>query len=176
MSLGQLAIDLLFIQNPGRGAVYGQTKLSAFLAFNGRVSARALVLPWAMPGGRDLTDAPLNQHLHYDRRYGMLYAPEDVHERVHIDSKKFRAAARHSRHVRLLRKALPVGVALVLGWLALKSFRITDSLHVIPGSVAISGTRITMGSPRFSGMTQNARRVKRTAKPHVELGNCKRKP
>jgi lipopolysaccharide export system protein LptC len=85
----------------------------------------------------------------------MVYAPEDVHERVHIDPKRFRAAARHSRHVRLLRKALPVGVALVLGWLALKPFRITDSLHFIPGSVAISGTRITMGSPRYDGFTND---------------------
>jgi lipopolysaccharide export system protein LptC len=115
---------------------------------------------------RDLTDNALigNRDLHGKHHYAILSAPRHVHELVHIDQKKFRAAARHSRHVRLLRKALPVGVALVLGWLAFKPFRIPGSLQVIPGSVAISGTRITMGSPRYDGFTSDGRQYEVTAR------------
>ena len=87
----------------------------------------------------------------------MVSAPRDVHELVHIDPKKFRAAARHSRHVRLLRKVIPVGIALVLGWLAFSPFRVLGPLQIISSKIAISGTRITMGSPRYAGFTSDGR-------------------
>jgi lipopolysaccharide export system protein LptC len=95
----------------------------------------------------------------------MVSAPRDVHELVHIDPKKFRAAARHSRHVRLLRKVIPMGIALVLGWLAFSPFRVTvGSLQIIPSRIAISGTRITMGSPRYAGFTSDGRPYEVTAR------------
>jgi lipopolysaccharide export system protein LptC len=98
-----------------------------------------------------------------DHRLAMVSAPRDVHELVHIDPKKFRAAARHSRHVRLLRKIIPVGIALVLGWLAFSPFRSLGPLQIIP-SIAISGTRITMGSPRYAGFTSDGRPYEVTAR------------
>jgi lipopolysaccharide export system protein LptC len=79
------------------------------------------------------------------------------------DNKRvFRAARRHSRLVRLLRVGLPLGSALaVLAILVvgtvLDPLRALAKLPVNIGGLVVSGTKITMQQPRFTGFTQDAR-------------------
>jgi lipopolysaccharide export system protein LptC len=83
------------------------------------------------------------------------------------DPAKFRAAARHSRLVRLLRQTIPVSIAAVLGLLIFQAyfnpFRVLANIRVDPGKIIISGTRIKMGSPRYSGYTSDNRPYEVTA-------------
>jgi lipopolysaccharide export system protein LptC len=83
------------------------------------------------------------------------------------DPAKFRAATRHSRLVRLLRQAIPVSIAAVLGLLIFQAyfnpFRVLANIRVDPGKIIISGTRIKMGSPRYSGYTSDNRPYEVTA-------------
>jgi lipopolysaccharide export system protein LptC len=71
----------------------------------------------------------------------------------------FRAARRHSRRVRLLRIALPLGVVGVVTAFALAAWlnplRVLAKLPV--GNLVVSGTRITMEQPRLTGYTRDAR-------------------
>lgn len=79
----------------------------------------------------------------------------------------YRRAIRHSRRVRFLRRAIPVVVAAIL--CAVFLVRLLDPLNVLarlPGSVegiVISGTRITMASPKLSGYTNDSRHYEMTA-------------
>src|SRR5581483_12263450 len=63
----------------------------------------------------------------------------------------FRAARRHSRHVRIMRLAIPVGVCLLLGGAVLASYlnplSVLDKMPVDMKNLVVSGTRITMESP-----------------------------
>jgi lipopolysaccharide export system protein LptC len=83
------------------------------------------------------------------------------------DPAKFRAAARHSRWVRLLRRAIPVSIAAVMGLLIFEAyfnpFRVLANIRVDPGKIIISGTRIKMGSPRYAGYTSDNRPYEVTA-------------
>ncbi len=83
------------------------------------------------------------------------------------DPAKFRAAARHSRLVRVLRLAIPASIALVFAVLIFEAyfnpFRVFANLHVDPGKIVISGTRIKMGSPRYAGYTSDNRPYEVTA-------------
>jgi lipopolysaccharide export system protein LptC len=83
------------------------------------------------------------------------------------DPAKFRAAARHSRWVRLLRRAIPVSIATVLALLIFEAyfnpFRVLASIRVDPGKIIISSTRIKMGSPRYAGYTSDNRPYEVTA-------------
>ncbi|MFZ2136355.1 MAG: hypothetical protein WAV78_05385, partial [Xanthobacteraceae bacterium] len=72
----------------------------------------------------------------------------------------FRAAVRHSRHIRLLRIGIPcaVVVTLVVGVAipaVLKPLRVLSKLPVDIGSVVVSGTKIMMQQPRISGFTRD---------------------
>jgi lipopolysaccharide export system protein LptC len=73
----------------------------------------------------------------------------------------FRAARRHSRHVRFLRVALPVAVAIGLTGISLLTFfnplRLLSKLPVDVGNLVVSGTKVTMEHPRMSGFTKDAR-------------------
>ncbi|MBV8745450.1 MAG: LPS export ABC transporter periplasmic protein LptC [Xanthobacteraceae bacterium] len=86
---------------------------------------------------------------------------------AHPNPSKFRAAARHSRLVRLLRRAIPVSIAAVLALLVFEAyfnpFRVLANIRVDPGKVIISGTRIKMGSPRYAGYTSDNRPYEVTA-------------
>ena len=77
------------------------------------------------------------------------------------DSARFRAAVRHSRVVRLLRAAIPVTIVSVFGFLIVAAyfnpFRVFARLPIDPGKIVLSGTRITMKSPRVAGFTNDAR-------------------
>lgn len=79
----------------------------------------------------------------------------------------FRAARRHSRHVRIMRLAIPAGVALMLGGAVLATYlnplRMLNKMPVDMKNLVVSGTRITMESPRLSGFTSDARAYEVTA-------------
>lgn len=75
----------------------------------------------------------------------------------------FRAAVRHSRHVRLLRIAVPLSVAVLLvGGVAftalVKPLCVLSSANVDVGSLVVSGTKIMMQQPRLAGFTRDNRR------------------
>ncbi len=80
----------------------------------------------------------------------------------------FRAAVRHSRHVRILRIAVPAGVvAVVLGAFAfaalVKPLRMLAKAPVDIGSLVVSGTKIMMQQPKLAGFTRDNRRYDLTA-------------
>jgi len=80
----------------------------------------------------------------------------------------FKAAVRHSRRVRLMRVAIPAGVAVVLLGLVLATWfnplRLIAKLPKEFGNLAISGTKITMEQPRMSGYTRDSRAYEFTAR------------
>ncbi len=80
---------------------------------------------------------------------------------------RFQAAKRHSRHVRLLRSAIPLTVLLGGGALALVTwFNPLRMLYRLPlsiGDVVVSGTKIKMENPKLSGFTRDSRRYDLTA-------------
>jgi lipopolysaccharide export system protein LptC len=84
------------------------------------------------------------------------------------DPAKFRAAVRHSRVVRLLRGAIPVGIVVVFALLVVAAyfnpFRVLARLPIDPGRIVLSGTKITMEAPRVAGYTNDARPYEVTAK------------
>lgn len=79
----------------------------------------------------------------------------------------FRAARRHSRHVRFLRVALPVAVLILFGATVVMTYfnplRMLTKLPVDVGNLVISGTKITMEQPRISGFTRDGRSYEITA-------------
>jgi lipopolysaccharide export system protein LptC len=82
----------------------------------------------------------------------------------------FLAAARHSRHVRIVRVALPALV--VAGMVAVSIGMWFSPARLLPklptgaslNSLGISGTKITMQLPRLEGFTRDARPYQMTAK------------
>ena len=78
----------------------------------------------------------------------------------------FRGAARHSRLVHILRIAIPVGVLLcllaIVGATFFNPLRFLNKLPDFSGLV-ISGTKVTMESPRLAGFTKNSRAYELTA-------------
>jgi lipopolysaccharide export system protein LptC len=82
----------------------------------------------------------------------------------------FRTAARHSRHVRFLRVALPAlvaaGMVAVLVGMWFSPARLLPNLPTGASlsSVGISGTKITMQLPRLEGFTRDSRAYQMTAK------------
>jgi lipopolysaccharide export system protein LptC len=74
----------------------------------------------------------------------------------------FRAAVRHSRHVRILRAAIPLTVvAVVVGGAAFaflfKPLRVLSGMPVDVRSMVVSGTKIMMHQPRLAGVTRDNR-------------------
>ncbi len=74
---------------------------------------------------------------------------------------RFAAAARHSRRVRMLRKAVPATIIaallVVIGLSVFNPFRMLAKLPFDVGAVNVSGTKITMQSPRLAGFTNDGR-------------------
>lgn len=74
---------------------------------------------------------------------------------------RYAIAARHSRRVRLLRKAVPAAVALSLFVILFASifnpFRILTKLPIDMGPLSVSGTKITMDAPHLAGFTPDQR-------------------
>lgn len=87
---------------------------------------------------------------------------------------RFALAARHSRRVRFLRKAIPALIGIALASVILLSifnpFRLLGQLPIDIGGVAVSGTTITMESPHMAGFTADKRPYEmwaRTAKQQI---------
>lgn len=80
----------------------------------------------------------------------------------------FRGAARHSRRVRFLRRAVPVGIGVGLLAIGLTTFlnplRFVYKLPNDLGTLVVSGSKITMESPRLAGVTRDARAYEIQAK------------
>ncbi|MBW7947746.1 MAG: LPS export ABC transporter periplasmic protein LptC [Pseudorhodoplanes sp.] len=73
----------------------------------------------------------------------------------------FRGAQRHSRNVRLLRILIPAGLglaaAVILGMTYFNPMRLLYKLPSDLGTLVISGSKITMESPRLAGFTRDSR-------------------
>lgn len=80
--------------------------------------------------------------------------PTDSHE-------IFLRAKRHSRLVRIMRIAVPVGTVAIVAGVVLVSWldpmRILARLPTAGGPIVISGTKITMESPKLTGFTRDSR-------------------
>lgn len=89
-----------------------------------------------------------------------MYSVQSHDYQVRADA-RYAAAARHSRRVRLLRKAVPAAVALALLTIAAVSlfnpFRILAKLPLDMGHLVVSGSKITMESPHLAGFTPDQR-------------------
>jgi lipopolysaccharide export system protein LptC len=85
---------------------------------------------------------------------------------------RFAAAARHSRFVRVLRKAVPalIGASLLLivGVSVFNPFRMLTNLPFDVGNVVVSGTKITMQSPHLAGFTPDRRPYEVNARTAVQ--------
>jgi lipopolysaccharide export system protein LptC len=85
-----------------------------------------------------------------------------------IMDRRFKAAARHSARVRLMRWVIPLVVVLALLAIIAASvfnpFRILTDLPINMDNVVVSGTRITMESPRLAGFTPDQRPYEVAAK------------
>lgn len=101
---------------------------------------------------------------------------------------RFRAAARHSRFVRLLRIAVPaivlLSMALIIGVSVFNPFRILAKLPLQVDNMVVSGTKITMETPHLSGFSPDGRPYELWAKAatqdltdpdHVELTTLRAK-
>ena len=80
----------------------------------------------------------------------------------------FRAAERHSRLVRWLRVGIPAGVVIVtlmvVSGIWFNPLRSLTGLPIGLGNLVISGSKITMESPRLSGYTSDSRAYELTAR------------
>jgi lipopolysaccharide export system protein LptC len=74
---------------------------------------------------------------------------------------RFAAASRHSRLVRILRKAVPAAIGasmlVIVGISVFNPFRMLANLPFDVGNVVVSGTKITMQSPHMAGFTPDRR-------------------
>jgi lipopolysaccharide export system protein LptC len=74
---------------------------------------------------------------------------------------RFRAAARHSRLVRVLRIAVPaivvLSMAAIVGVSVFNPFRILAKLPLDMGNLVVSGTKITMETPHLAGFSPDGR-------------------
>ena len=80
----------------------------------------------------------------------------------------FRAARRHSRMVRFLRIAIPIGVVIGVVGISLVTWfnplRMLTALPINIDDLVVSGTKITMEQPRMSGYTKDQRAYEFIAK------------
>jgi lipopolysaccharide export system protein LptC len=93
-------------------------------------------------------------------------APREIGRRD--GDRVFRAAARHSRFVRWMRRAIPAGIVLVAAVIIVATFfnpfRLIGAFPIDIGKVSLSGTKITMEAPRLAGFTNDARPYELTAR------------
>lgn len=80
----------------------------------------------------------------------------------------FERAMRHSRRVRVLRRAIPVAIALIIGAVILVRWfdplRVLIRLPTDSGTLVISGSKITMEAPKLTGYTRDSRWYELTAR------------
>jgi lipopolysaccharide export system protein LptC len=78
----------------------------------------------------------------------------------------YRAALRHSRHVRVLRLGVPAGILAVLLMVVAANYMPPIGRFRLPGELGklvIHGTKITMEQPRLTGFTNDSRAYEFTA-------------
>jgi lipopolysaccharide export system protein LptC len=96
------------------------------------------------------------------------YAAPDFMGGGRDSTRAFSSAQRHSRYVRILRIAIPVGVAVCFVVILLATFfNPFQILYKLPkdfGTLVVSGTKITMEAPRLAGVTRDQRAYELTAK------------
>lgn len=94
---------------------------------------------------------------YFDTRRGPAYMATGREE----GERAFRGASRHSRRVRFLRIAIPIGVAVCLVGVLLTTWlnplRFVYRIPTDIGNLVISGTKITMEQPRIAGFTRDSR-------------------
>jgi lipopolysaccharide export system protein LptC len=81
-------------------------------------------------------------------------------------ARTYRAARRHSRHVRLMRAFVLAGIVAVLGAVVAANYMPQVGEFRLPGEIGkmvIKGTKITMQQPRLTGYTSDARAYEFTA-------------
>jgi len=82
--------------------------------------------------------------------------------------RQFRAAQRHSRGVRLVRRAIPAAILALFGVVVIATWfnplGMLTKLPIDPGKLLVSGTKITMEAPRLAGFTRDARPYEFTAR------------
>lgn len=85
---------------------------------------------------------------------------------------RFVAAERHSKLVRVLRKAVPaailVSLLVIAGVSIFNPFRMLQNLPFDVGNVVVSGTKITMQSPHMAGFTPDRRPYEVNARTAVQ--------
>jgi lipopolysaccharide export system protein LptC len=93
---------------------------------------------------------------------GKLAASGFVAQEVRNNERIFRRAARHSRYVRFMRWAIPAGLVLLVAAITLASYldplRLLTRLPIESAGMVVSGTRITMASPKLAGFTRDGRK------------------
>ncbi len=103
-----------------------------------------------------------------DEQLGRNGVPDFMGSGRTDSARAFRFAERHSRHVRILRVAIPIGVALCLVVIVIATFfNPLQILYRLPndlGTLVVSGTKITMESPKLAGVTRDSRAYELTAK------------
>jgi lipopolysaccharide export system protein LptC len=86
----------------------------------------------------------------------------------HDSVRLFRAAARHSRFVRWMRRAIPAAIVVVAAVIVIATFfnpfRLIGVFPIDIGKVSLSGTKITMEAPRLAGFTSDSRPYELTAR------------
>jgi lipopolysaccharide export system protein LptC len=83
-------------------------------------------------------------------------------------ARAFRRALRHSRRVRFIRLAIPLGliatVAIAGAAATLNPLRMLTALPVDYSGLVVSGTKVTMQAPRIAGFTNDSRPYEVTAR------------
>ncbi|MCA0400081.1 MAG: LPS export ABC transporter periplasmic protein LptC [Proteobacteria bacterium] len=80
------------------------------------------------------------------------------------DNPAFRAAQRHSRRVRIYRRAIPVLSLAAVAFLVMRSFSgFWGGVEAQVEAVGISGTKVVMEKPRLSGFKRDGRSYELTA-------------
>jgi lipopolysaccharide export system protein LptC len=98
------------------------------------------------------------------------YPVENARRRIPVGArdadKLYRAALRHSRHVRLLRIGVPTALAAALLLTVAANYMPTVGGLRLPGELGklvINGTKVTMQAPRLTGFTADSRPYEFTA-------------
>src|SRR3569623_1764937 len=76
------------------------------------------------------------------------------------DDPRFVRAARHSRRVRWMRRAVPavvLSLALIVGASVFNPFRLLKKLPIDLSKLSVSGTKITMDAPHLAGFLPDRR-------------------
>jgi len=99
------------------------------------------------------------------RRFAFGFSAPAVALPAHLaDEPSFLAAARHSRRVRFLRRAIPLGMALALVFLVARSFvGFLGGIDAGTEGVSIQGRKIVMEKPKLSGFKRDGRSYELTA-------------